>query len=238
MQFDIISVFPKIFESVFKESLIQRAQNTGILKIRNHDLRAYTLDKHKRVDDYPFGGGVGMILMVEPIARALESIKLINPNAYRILLSPSGNPFDQKKARELSKKEGLILVCGRYEGVDHRISEHFVDEELSIGDYVLSGGEIPAMVVVESVARLIPGVVGDSQSIEMESFETDLLEYPQYTRPREFRGYEVPDVLTSGNQAKILEWQKNQALQKTARIRPDLLNQNKIDQNLQLKPPS
>ena len=213
MRFDIITIFPRMFDSIFGESLIRRARDAAILEIHIHDLRNYTLDKHRRVDDYPFGGGTGMILMAEPVALALEAIKLKNSKLYSILLSPSGNPFDQKKAWELSRKDGLALVCGRYEGVDQRISEHFVDEELSIGDYVLSGGEIPAMAVLDAVARLIPGVIGDDQATLKESFETNLLEYPQYTRPKIFRGHEVPDILISGNHAKIQAWQKEQAIQ-------------------------
>ncbi len=237
MRFDIITIFPGIFDSIFEESLIKRARESGILEIKIHDLRTYTLDKHRCVDDYPFGGGVGMIMMVEPIARALVALKEKNPRAHTLLLSPSGNPFDQKKAWELSRKDGLILVCGRYEGVDQRISEHYVNEELSIGDYVLSGGEIPAMAVVDAVSRLVPGVVGDDQAVVTESFETNLLEYPQYTRPREFQGHEVPEVLISGNHAKIQAWQKEQAFQKTARIRPDLLKRDKPDPDGSSTPP-
>ena len=226
MRFDVITIFPRIFNSVFEESLIKKARERGVIDIQTHDLRDYTFNKHRKVDDYPFGGGVGMILAVEPIVRALERLKPSNPDAKTVLLSPSGITFNQKKAWELSREKGLIMICGRYEGVDQRITEHFVDEEISIGDYVLSGGEIPAMALIESVSRLIPGVVGDEKAVAVESFESGLLEYPQYTRPREFRGYTVPDELISGNHAKIQKWQKEQALKKTKHLRPDLINKN------------
>jgi len=198
-----------------------------LLDIQVHNLRDYTLNKHRKVDDTPFGGGVGMVMNVEPIARALETIKKDVPKAKRILLSPGGSPFNQKKASELSSQENLILICGRYEGVDERIRLHFVDEEISIGDYILTGGEIPAMVLVEAVSRLIPGVLGDSESIVEESFSDGMLEYPQYTRPRDYKGFKVPDVLVSGDPKKIRAWQKTEALKKTESVRPDLLEKNK-----------
>lgn len=223
IKFDILSIFPGMFESPFSDSILKRARDNNLVEIRCHDLREYTLDKHRRVDDYPFGGGSGMIMSVEPIARAIGEVKKNRPNAHTILLSPAGSRFDQKKAEELSQKEELILVCGRYEGVDERVNQNFVDEEISIGDYVLSGGEIPAMVIVEAVSRLIPGVLGDENALDEESFNTDLLEYPQYTRPREFKGNSVPEVLVSGDHKKIRAWQHEQALKKTARQRPDLL---------------
>ena len=179
------------------------------------------------MDDTPFGGGVGMIMNVEPIAHALEAIKKEVPKARTILLSPSGKPFDQKKASQLAHQESLILICGRYEGVDERVRLHFVDEEVSIGDYILTGGEIPAMVLVETVSRLIPGVLGDSESIVEESFTGGVLEYPQYTRPRDFKGLKVPDVLVSGDPKKIRAWQKVEALKKTQSVRPDLFEKNK-----------
>jgi tRNA (guanine37-N1)-methyltransferase len=180
------------------------------------------------VDDTPFGGGVGMVMNIEPIDRALEAVKKDRPKAYSILLSPGGYRFDQKKAWELSRKDEIILVCGRYEGVDERVSE-LVDEELSIGDYVMNGGEVPAMVVVETVARLVPGVVGDEQSLTEESFSGEMLEYPQYTRPREYKGQGVPEVLLSGDHKKIEEWKRQAALKKTAKYRPDLVRKIKPD---------
>lgn len=223
IRFDIISIFPEMFDGPFRESILKRAQDEGRIKIRLHDLRAYTLDKHGKVDDYPFGGGAGLVMGVEPIDRALETVKQDRPGAHTILLSPSGGRFDQDKAWELSQKEALILLCGRYEGVDARVSQHWADEELSVGDFVLSGGEIAAMAVVDAVARLIPGVVGDPASLEEESFSHGLLEYPQYTRPREYKGTVVPEVLVSGDHKKIKAWQRREALRKTARHRPDLL---------------
>ena len=212
-----------MFESPFNESILHRASQQGLLDIRTHNLRDYSLNKHKKVDDYPFGGGVGLVMNVEPISRAIEDIKKQTPKARTILMSPGGKPFNQEKAWELSKEESLILVCGRYEGVDERVRLHFVDEEISIGDYVLSGGEIPAMAVVDTVSRLIPGVLGDEKSIVEESFSDPLLEYPQYTRPRDFNGYKVPEVLVSGDHKNIQDWQRQQALKKTSSVRPDLL---------------
>ena len=223
LRFDIITIFPGMFESPFDESILQRARQQGLLDIRIHNLRDYSLNKHKKVDDYPFGGGVGLVMNVEPISRAIDDIKKQIPNARTILMSPGGKPFNQEKAWELSREENLILVCGRYEGVDERVRLHCVDEEISIGDYVLSGGEIPAMAVVETVSRLIPGVLGDENSVVEESFSHPLLEYPQYTRPRDFKGYKVPEVLVSGNHKNIQDWQRQQALKKTASVRPDLL---------------
>ena len=228
LRFDIVSIFPGMFESPFVDSIIHRARRKGLLEIRVHDLRDFTLNKHRKVDDTPFGGGVGMIMNVEPIAHALEAIKKEVPKAKTILLSPSGKPFDQKKASQLAHQESLILICGRYEGVDERVRLHFVDEEVSIGDYILTGGEIPAMVLVETVSRLIPGVLGDSESIVEESFTGGVLEYPQYTRPRDFKGFKVPDVLVSGDPKKIRAWQKTEALKKTESVRPDLFK--KINQ--------
>jgi len=228
IRFDIISIFPGMFDSPFRESLLSKAQDNGIIEIRTHDLREYTLDKHNRVDDTPFGGGVGMVMNIEPIDRALEAVKKDRPKAYSILLSPGGYRFDQKKAWELSRKDEIILVCGRYEGVDERVSK-LVDEELSIGDYVLNGGEVPAMVVVETVSRLVPGVVGDEQSLAEESFSDEMLEYPQYTRPREYKGYVVPEVLVSGDHKKIEAWKRQEALKKTAKYRPDLYRKIKTD---------
>ncbi|MDH5763498.1 MAG: tRNA (guanosine(37)-N1)-methyltransferase TrmD [Nitrospinota bacterium] len=217
-----------MFESPFRESLLSKAQDKGIVEIRAHDLREYTLDKHGRVDDTPYGGGVGMVMNIEPIDRALEAVKKDRPKAHSILLSPGGYRFDQKKAWELSCKDEIILVCGRYEGVDQRVTE-LVDEELSIGDYVLNGGEVAAMVVVEAVARLVPGVVGDEQSLAEESFSNEMLEYPQYTRPRDYKGLVVPEVLVSGDHKKIEDWKRQAALKKTAKYRPDLYGKMNLD---------
>ena len=221
-RFDIITIFPGMFESPFSESILKRACDEGLLEITLHNLRDYTLDKHRRVDDCPFGGGVGLVMNVEPIVRAIEAVRENKPGARTILLSPGGRSFDQKMAWELSEEENLIFVCGRYEGVDERVL-NFVDSAVSIGDYVMAGGEVPAMVIVEAVSRLIPGVVGDESSIIEESFEGNRLEHPQYTKPREFRGLKVPEVLLSGHHRKIQDWQRKEALKKTAAIRPDLL---------------
>jgi len=221
-QFDIITIFPEMFESPFGESILKRAQDQELLNINLHDLRKYTIDKHRKTDDHPFGGGVGLIMNVDPIVRAIEAIKETKPRARSILLSPGGKSFNQKMAWELSREEDLIFVCGRYEGVDERVL-NFVDDAISIGDYVMAGGEIPAMVLIEAISRLIPNVVGDESSLVEESFEGNRLEYPQYTKPREFRGLKVPDILLSGHHKKIQDWQLEEALKKTAEIRPDLL---------------
>lgn len=227
LRFDIVSIFPGMFESPFGDSIIQRAREEGLLDIRVHDLRDYSLNKHKKVDDTPFGGGVGMVMNVEPIARVIAAIKKEVPETRTILLSPGGRPFDQERAGELSRLSSLTLICGRYEGIDERVRLHFVDEEISIGDYVLTGGEIPAMVLVEAISRLVPGVLGDPESVVEESFTNDLLEYPQYTRPRDYQGFKVPEILVSGDHKKIRDWQKAEALKKTAQVRPDLLKKNK-----------
>ena len=227
LRFDIVSIFPGMFESPFGDSIIQRAREEGLLDIRVHDLRDYSLNKHKKVDDTPFGGGVGMVMNVEPIARVITEIKKEVPETRTILLSPGGRPFDQERAGELSRLSSLTLICGRYEGIDERVRLHFVDEEISIGDYVLTGGEIPAMVLVEAISRLVPGVLGDPESVVEESFANDLLEYPQYTRPRDYQGFKVPEILISGDHKKIRDWQKAEALKKTAQVRPDLLKKNK-----------
>ena len=227
LRFDIVSIFPGMFESPFGDSIIQRAREEGLLDLRVHDLRDYSLNKHRKVDDTPFGGGVGMVMNVEPIARVITAIKKEVPETRTILLSPGGRPFDQEKAWEFSRLPSLTLICGRYEGVDERVRLHFVEEEISIGDYVLTGGEIPAMVLVEAISRLVPGVLGDPESVVEESFTDGLLEYPQYTRPRDYQGFRVPEILVSGDHKKIRDWQKAEALKKTARVRPDLLKNNK-----------
>ena len=227
LRFDIVSIFPGMFESPFADSIIQRAWEEGLLDLRVHDLRDYSLNKHRKVDDTPFGGGVGMVMNVEPIARVVAAIKKEVPETRTILLSPGGRPFDQEKAGELSRLPSLTLICGRYEGVDERVRLHFVDEEISIGDYVLNGGEIPAMVLVEAISRLVPGVLGDPESVVEESFTDGLLEYPQYTRPRDYQGFKVPEILISGDHKKIRDWQKAEAVKKTARVRPELLKKNK-----------
>jgi tRNA (guanine37-N1)-methyltransferase len=224
MRIDIITIFPEMFSAVLGESIIKRAQQKGRVKIFVHDLRDYSLDKHRKVDDRPFGGGSGMLMQAQPIFAAVEKIKKkIRGKAKVILLCPQGDRFTQSKAKALSRRRNLILICGHYEGVDERVRQYLVNEEISIGDYVLTGGELAAMVLVDSVVRLIPGVLGDKNSLNFESFEGNLLEYPQYSRPAKFRGYAVPEVLISGAHDKILAWRKLQALKRTRLRRPDLL---------------
>ncbi len=226
MRIDIITIFPGMFEPILNESIIKRAQNKGKVKIYIHNLRDYSLDKHKKVDDRPFGGGSGMLMRPEPIFKAVEKIRSQGHKVRRsqvILLCPQGKRLDQKIARQLAKYKHLILICGHYEGVDERVRQGLVDEEISIGDYILTGGELPAMVLVDSIVRLIPGVLGDKNSLNFESFECNLLEYPQYTRPVQFKGMRAPDILLSGDHKKIETWRKEEALKRTRQIRPDLL---------------
>lgn len=223
MKIDILTIFPEMFKGPFDESLLKRAQDKGLVKIKIHNLRHWAKDKHKTVDDKPFGGGPGMVIKVEVIDRTLNDLK--KKNSKTILLTPQGKAFNQKVAHRLSKLEHIILICGHYEGVDERIRQNLVDEEISIGDYVLTGGEIPAMVVVDTVVRLIPGVVGKEESLKEESFSPPAngLEYPQYTRPAEYKGWKVPEILLSGNHKKISQWRKEQAIKKTKKQRPDLI---------------
>jgi len=223
MRIDIITIFPGMFSAVLDESIVKRAQQKGKVKIFVHDLRKFSLDKHHKVDDRPFGGGSGMLLQAEPIFRAVQAIKKkIKGKCRVILLCPQGKSFNQAYAKKLSKYGNLIFICGHYEGVDERVRQHLVDEEISIGDYVLTGGELPAMVLVDSIVRLIPGVLGDKNSLNFESFEGNLLEYPQYSRPAKFRKWLVPEVLVSGAHDKISAWRKSEALKRTKQRRPDL----------------
>jgi tRNA (guanine37-N1)-methyltransferase len=213
-----------MFSAVLDESIIKRAQKKGKVKIFVHDLRDYTLDKHRKVDDRPFGGGSGMVIQVEPIFRVIQAIKKkIKGKSKVILLCPQGKKFSQERARKLSKCRNLIFICGHYEGVDERVRLYLVDEEISIGDYVLTGGELAAMVAVDSLVRLIPGVLGDKNSLNFESFEGNLLEYPQYSRPSKFKNWPVPEVLLSGDHDKIQAWRKQESLKRTRQRRPDLL---------------
>jgi len=225
MRIDIISIFPGMFAPVLNESMIKRAQEKGKLSSVVHDLRGYSTDKHSKVDDRPFGGGSGMVMMADPIFRAVEDIKkrTKQKNTKVILLCPQGRTLTHARAKKLSRVKNLILICGHYEGVDERVRQHLVDDEVSIGDYVLTGGELPAMVLVDSVVRLLPGVLGDKNSLNFESFEGNLLEYPQYTRPANYRGMKVPLVLVCGDHTKIESWRRQQALARTTDRRPDLL---------------
>jgi len=223
MKFDILTLFPGMFSSPFQESILGRAIQKDRVDIRIINVRDFALDKHQVVDDTPYGGGQGMVMKVEPIARAMAWARSENPSAWTIYLTPQGKPFDQEKARDLSSRSHLILLCGRYEGVDERVREMFINEEISIGDYVLTGGELAAMVMIDAVSRLLPGVLGSAQSAEDDSFTNALLEYPQYTRPFDFEGNRVPEILLSGNHAAISLWRRKEALKRTALRRPDLL---------------
>lgn len=229
MRFDILTIFPGMFAGPLSESILKRAQEKGIISINVHNIRDWACDKHRTTDDYPYGGGVGMVMKPEPIFSAVEDIVSqvsLPPGecSQIILLSPSGRIFNQAIAQALAEKKHLVLICGRYEGVDERVREHLATDEISIGDYVLSGGELPAMVLVDAVSRLVPGVLGAAESTIEESFAQGLLEYPQYTRPPVFRGWSVPDVLLSGNHAAIARWRREQALRRTFERRPDLLS--------------
>jgi tRNA (guanine37-N1)-methyltransferase len=221
MKIDVLTLFPAMFAGPLDESIIKRARTAGLLELQLHQLRDWTHDRHKTVDDRPFGGGPGMLLKPEPIFEAVESLK--RDKTRVVLMSPSGRKFDQAIARELAQQEHLLIVTGHYEGFDERIREGLADDELSIGDYVLTNGALPAMVVIDTVARLLPGVLGDDASSTEESFSRGLLEYPQWTRPAEFRGMKVPDVLVSGNHAEIAKWREEQAKKRTREQRPDLI---------------
>jgi len=221
VKIDVLTLFPGMFAGPLDESIIMRARKAGLLELKIHQLRDWTHDRHKTVDDRPFGGGPGMLMKPEPLFEAVESLR--RENTRVILLSPSGRKFDQAIARELAGQNDLLLVTGHYEGFDERVRETLADDELSIGDYVLTNGALPAMVIIDAVTRLLPGVLGDDQSSADESFSHGLLEYPQYTRPAEFRGLKVPDILVSGNHAEIEKWRREQARLRTQAQRPDLL---------------
>jgi tRNA (guanine37-N1)-methyltransferase len=221
VKIDVLTLFPAMFAGPLDESIVKRAREAGLLDLKIHQLRDYTHDRHKTVDDRPFGGGPGMLLKPEPIFEAVEAIA--RENTRVILMSPDGRPFTQAIALELAKLDDLLIVTGHYEGFDERIREQLADDELSIGDYVLTNGALPAMVVIDAVTRLLPGVLGDDDSSKDESFSHGLLEYPQWTRPAEFRGMKVPDVLLSGNHAEIAKWRAEQAKQRTKERRPDLM---------------
>lgn len=224
MRFDVITIFPKLFRGVFEFGIISRAVEAGLIAIRVHDLRDYTHDRHRQVDDRPFGGGAGMVMKPEPLFRAVEAVTASAPDAKTVLLSPQGRLFNQSAAQEFAREAAVVLICGRYEGVDERVVEHLVSDEVSIGDYILSGGEIPAMVVIDAVSRLIPGALGSDESAVRESFSGWLLDHPQYTRPPEYRGMKAPDVLLGGNHAEIERWRRRKAIEKTLRRRPDLID--------------
>lgn len=223
MKFEILTLFPDMFAGPFDESIIRRAVERGLIDIRLHNIRDYAVDKHRTVDDAPYGGGAGMVMKPEPLAACIEKVAIERPAARVIMTSPQGKPFNQSLAERLAREEELVIICGRYEGIDERVRELFVDEEISLGDFVLTGGEIAAMVIVDAVTRLIPGVLGSDASAADDSFSDGLLEYPQYTRPPEFRELAVPDTLLSGNHQEIARWRRRMALQRTAQRRPELL---------------
>ncbi|HOT88799.1 MAG TPA: tRNA (guanosine(37)-N1)-methyltransferase TrmD [Bacteroidales bacterium] len=222
MHIDILTIFPDMFTGPFNHSIIKRAQEKGMVDICLHDIRKYATNKHKKVDDYPFGGEAGMVMMVEPIALCIEDLKSQRTYDEVIYMSPDGELLDQKLANQCSLYENIILLCGHYKGIDERIREHFITKEISIGDYVLSGGELAAAVFCDAIIRLIPGVLNDETSALSDSFQNDLLSPPVYTRPAEFRGWEVPEILRSGNEKMIKQWQMEKAIERTKKRRPDL----------------
>jgi tRNA (guanine37-N1)-methyltransferase len=230
MKFDIVTIFPRMVEAGLAEGVVGRGAQAGILDIVVHDLRSFTSDRHRTVDDVPYGGGPGMVMKPEPIVRAVEHIRATRgvPDAV-LLMSPQGRPFVQGEAERLSGLTHVVLLCGRYEGIDDRVARLVGADELSIGDYVLSGGEVPALAVVDAVSRLVPGVVGDPQSVDEESFSRGLLDYPHYTRPAEFGGLKVPDVLLSGHHAEVRQWRRRAALERTLDRRPELLERVTLD---------
>ena len=226
MRIDILTVLPEMLESPLNCSILKRAQDKGLVEIAVHNLREYTTNKHRKVDDYPFGGEAGMVMQVEPVDRAIAWLREQRDYDEVIFTSPDGEQFDQPMANTLSLCENIIILCGHYKGVDYRIREHLITKEISIGDYVLTGGEIPAVVIADAVVRLIPGAVGDEQSALSDSFQDNLLAPPVYTRPAEYKGWRVPDILLSGHKAKIDDWKHEQALARTRLLRPDLLGED------------
>lgn len=223
MRFDIFSLFPSVFSPYFEVSILQKAIEKDLLEINVHNIRDWTFDKHHITDDTPYGGGGGMVMKADPIFTAVEDVLGKPPRCPVILMSPQGRPFTQKIAQELAELPQVAILCGRYEGVDERVREHLITDQLSIGDFVITGGELPALMIVDAVSRFLPGVLGDPTGAVDDSFASGLLEYPHYTRPEEYRGWQVPDVLLSGHHAKIDEWRREQSLKRTFQQRPDLL---------------
>ncbi len=228
MRFDVITIFPEYFGSPLETAVLKKAREKGLIEIRLVNLRDFAFDKHKMVDDRPFGGGEGMVFKPEPLYRAIEALRQEGPTPWIVYLSPQGRVLTQEIVKELYEKGRLVLICGRYEGIDERIREHCIDDEISIGDYVVFGGEVAALVIIEAVSRLVPGVVGCRDSVERESFSDGLLKYPQYTRPRDFRGWKVPEILLSGDHAQIAKWRRQKSLEITLKRRPDLLKKAKL----------
>ena len=224
IRFDVLTIFPAMFDSPFEQSVMARARAAGLIDVQTHDLRQWAHDRHKTVDDAPFGGGAGMVMKPEPIIEATEAIQpMASERATVVLMSPLGRPLTRALVDEIAELPRLLILCGRYEGIDERVREHVVDLEVSIGDFVVSGGELPAMIVIDAVARRIPGVLGSEASLSEESFDDGLLEYPQYTRPPVYRGWEVPPILLSGNHGEVDKWRRRQRLLRTRDLRPDLL---------------
>ncbi len=225
MRIDILTVVPELLESPLNHSIIQRAKDNGIVEIYIHNIRDYSEDKHKKVDDYAFSGGAGMVMRLEPIVKTIESLTAERTYDEIIFTTPDGDQYDQRTANTLSIQENIMILCGHYKGIDQRIRDHFITKEISIGDFVLTGGELAAAIITDSVVRLIPGAMGDETSALTDSFQDDLLAPPLYTRPAEFRGWKVPDILLSGDHKKIEKWQEKQAYERTKRLRPDLLDE-------------
>ena len=223
MRIDIITVLPELLEGPLSHSIVKRAQDKGLVEVHIHHLRDYAVNKHKRIDDYPFGGDAGMVMQIAPIDRIISQLKSERTYDEVIYTSPDGEQFDQKMANTLSMKQNLIILCGHYKGVDYRVREQLVTKEISIGDFVLTGGELPAAMITDAIVRLLPGAIGDEQSALSDSFQDGLLAPPVYTRPAEYKGWKVPDILLSGNERKIEEWKLEQAMERTKRLRPDLL---------------
>ncbi len=241
MHFDILTLFPQMFYGILENSIIHNALERGIIAVNLVDIRDYSFDKHRRVDDYPYGGGAGMVMKPEPIFRAFDELETYektetcNNNWKKIFVSPQGQVYNQEKAREYSTLQRVTILCGHYEGVDERVREQLIDEEISLGDFVLTGGEIPAMAILDSVARLLPGVLGGKTSIDSDSFNDYLLEHPHYTRPFEYRGHQVPEILCSGDHQKIARWRLKESFRRTLKRRPELLNQkHKTEEELTL----
>ena len=225
MRIDILTLFPAMFQGPFSESIIKRAVEKGVVTIELHDIRDYSADKHNRVDDYPFGGGAGMVMQIDPIARVINKLKGERTYDHVIFMTPDGRRFDQKEANRLSLSGNIIILCGHYKGVDQRVRDHFITGEISIGDFVLSGGELAAAVVVDALVRVLPGVIGDETSALTDSFQDNLLAPPVYTRPSDYNGWKIPEVLLSGNDKLIDEWREQQAFERTRKLRPDLLDE-------------
>ncbi|MDE6801220.1 MAG: tRNA (guanosine(37)-N1)-methyltransferase TrmD [Muribaculaceae bacterium] len=223
MRIDILTVLPEMFDSPLGCSILKRAQDKGLVEFHIHNLREYTTNKHRKVDDYPFGGEAGMVMQVQPIDACISHLKSQRDYDEVIFTSPDGEQFDQPMANSMSMLQNIIILCGHYKGVDYRVREHLITKEISIGDYVLTGGEVPAIVISDAIVRLIPGVIGDEQSALSDSYQDNLLAPPVYTRPADYNGWKVPDILLSGHEARIAEWRQEQALERTRRLRPDLL---------------